>query len=251
MPADDRVVVTVSPDTRLIVPLGDGYWTKLLNKHYVYEPEMAIFLDKYVNSDSYFLDCGANIGYWTLLYRNRARKVVALEANPLTFARLEDNISLNHAQVTPVHAALWSEDGQQLSVRQEARQHAGAFVSPELLTLRPAKENLTALVRSVTLQTLIEEHCSDVDLQVIIKLDVEGAEIPALRGGRDLLRRRRVLIAYEDHGDDPTCKVSRHLQAQGMVTADLVTGLPLSIDEIAARKTSAWKGYNFLAYFRV
>lgn len=147
-------------------------------------------------------------------------------------------------------AALWSEDGEQLSVLQEAHQHAGAFVTPKLPVLRPAKESTAALVRSVTLRTLIEEHCLDVDLQIIIKLDVEGAEIPALRGGRDLLRRRRVLIAYEDHGGDPTCKVSRHLQSQGMVIADLATGQQLSIDEIAARKTSAWKGYNFLAYFR-
>jgi hypothetical protein len=58
-----------------------------------------------------------------------------------------------------------------------------------------------------------------------------------------------VIIAYEDHGSDPTCKVTRFLQEQGMVTADAATEEPLSVEDIAARKTQSWKGYNFLAYY--
>lgn len=245
---DHRVTVRISEDTQIIVPLGDGYWTKLLNRHYVYEPEIAAFISHHVDKNAYFLDCGANIGYWSMLCRKTALGVVALEANPTTFRRLEENARLNEADITLVNAALWNSDGDELVIVEQPRHHAGAAVARDLPTGGAAGQTSSS-VRSVTLRSLIDRHCPDPSAAIVVKLDVEGAEIPALQGAGDLLRERNIVVAYEDHGSDPSCQVSRYVLDQGMVTADAATGEPLSLDTIAARKTKKWKGYNFLAYF--
>ena len=51
---------------------------------------------------------------------------------------------------------------------------------------------------------------------IIIKLDVEGEEINALKGAKNLLEKD-VLLYYEDHGMDRECKVTRYvLEELGM-----------------------------------
>lgn len=247
--ADHKVAVRVAPDTRLMIPLGDGYWTKLLNRHYVYEPEVASFLDRQLDPGSYFLDCGANIGYWSLLTRNKARSVVAVEANPTTYQRLQENVQLNQADVVLVNAALWSVDGEELTIVERPREHAGASVRARESGSAETDQQGRSQVRSVTLRTLIEDHCPDQGAKIVMKLDVEGAEIAALQGAGELLRDRNVLIVYEDHGSDPACRVTQHLQDIGMTTADPITGFEMSLEQISARKTQVWKGYNFVAFF--
>lgn len=245
---DDAVTVQISDDTRLIVQLDDGYWTSLLNRNYTYEAEIAALLHRMLTPDTYFLDCGANIGYWTMLCRNRARAVAAVEASPTTYRHLEANAKLNNADVSLIHAALWHTDGETLTILEHAQQHAGATVRGDNAH---AKEDgwHPANVTSITLRSLIEEHCPDPSAPIIIKLDVEGAEIPAIEGAGDTLRKRNVIVVYEDHGSDPRCEVTRHLQRLGMVTADLVTGMRLTVEEIADQKIQKWRGYNYLAYY--
>lgn len=244
---DDAVTVQISEDTRLIVQLSDGYWTKLLDDTYTYEDEVAALLDRLLTPETYFLDCGANIGYWTMLCRNRARAVAAVEASPTTYRRLKANAELNNADATLIHAALWRTDGEILTILEHDQQHAGATVRGND-TLAPENGWHPASVTSISLRSIIEAHCPDPSAPIIIKLDVEGAEIPAIDGAGDLLRERNVVVVYEDHGSDPSCEVTRHLQQLGMVTADLASGTRLTVEDIAGQKTQKWRGYNYLAY---
>jgi hypothetical protein len=82
---------------------------------------------------------------------------------------------------------------------------------------------------------------------VVVKLDVEGAEIPAVEGARKTLSERDVVFLFEDHGQDPTCKVSRHLMDMGMVVMSPGRRRPLEIREIAALKIDPTRGFNFAA----
>ena len=53
---------------KIQVSLNDGYWTRLLVTGCVYEPEIGFMLNLLLTkSDAYFLDCGANIGYWSVI----------------------------------------------------------------------------------------------------------------------------------------------------------------------------------------
>ncbi|MEH0072816.1 hypothetical protein V6L77_25490 [Pannonibacter sp. Pt2-lr] len=51
------------------------------------------------------------------------------------------------------------------------------------------------------------------DGPLVLKLDVEGVEIEALRGGVALLMRD-VLVIYEEHGSDRSHAVSRYLREE-------------------------------------
>ena len=86
-------------------------------------------------------------------------------------------------------------------------------------------------------------------IAALIKLDVEGAEIPAIVGASRAMEEGSVLI-YEDHGSDLASEVSMHLLDLGDIClysietgGDMVTEL----SQLKAIKTDHYKGYNFLA----
>jgi FkbM family methyltransferase len=242
----DVLSVAIARDTRLLVHLYDGYWAKLLNRHFEYEPEISTMLRKLLTPQTYFIDGGANIGYWSMLMRHRAKRVIAIEASPDTFERLRENAAHNSADVDLIAAALWSEDGMPLAMARHHFEHAGATVCSRV-DRADAGGWTTVEVPSITLATVLERYCPDESAPVIVKLDVEGAEIAAVEGSKDVLRRRRAVLLFEDHGSDPDCKVTRHLLNLGMVVTDAEGGRALSVDEVAAQKKQEWRGYNFVA----
>lgn len=243
---NNRVTIRIGEESRLHVHLDDGYWTKLLDPGFVYEPEIGDMLDRVLTSEAIFLDCGANIGFWSVLTRHRARRVVAVEASPETFHRLTDNIALNGGGVALVHAALWGHDDVSLSIVGHHLCHAAASVCERDGDIgRNGWRSFD--VASLTLDTLVERHCAGLTGPVVVKLDVEGAEIPAVEGARKTLSERDVVFLFEDHGQDPTCKVSRHLMDMGMVVMSPGRRRPLEIREIAALKIDPTRGYNFAA----
>ncbi|MCF1506629.1 FkbM family methyltransferase [Streptomyces glomeratus] len=243
---DNHVTLRIGDGSRLRVYLDDGYWVKLLDPAFVYEPEIREMLGRVLTSEAVFLDCGANIGYWSVLARHRARCVVAVEASPETFRRLTDNIALNDGDVEVVHAALWEQDEATLSIVGHHLAHAAASVCERNGDL--GRDGWQAFsVPSVTVDTLLQRHCAGPAGPVVVKLDVEGAEIPAVKGAANALRERDVIFLFEDHGNDPTCKVSRHFMEMGLVVMSPGRRSPLTIREIAAVKTDPTRGYNFAA----
>ncbi|MFC7267293.1 FkbM family methyltransferase [Streptomyces lutosisoli] len=244
-PAND-VTIWIGEGSRLRVHLDDGYWTKLLDPGYTYEPEIKDMLDRVLSPETIFLDCGSNIGFWSVLTRHQAQRVVAVEASPETFRRLEDNIALNGGGVESVHAALWGQDDLPLSIVGHHRYHAGASVCER--DSEAGRDGWrSSTVPSVTIDTLVQRHCAGLTGPVVVKLDVEGAEIPAVEGAKQTFADRDVIFLFEDHGHDPTCKVSRHLMDMGMVVMSPGTSRPLTLQEIAAVKIDPKRGYNFAA----
>jgi FkbM family methyltransferase len=243
----DEIVVQVAPGAELIVPVGDIYWNLLLEE--AYEPEVGSALEALVGQDAYLLDLGANIGYWTMIMAQRVRGVVAVEASPATYARLAENADLNRLtgdpRVTLLNAAIWNVAGQQLTIHEHRLHHAAASVHGVPEEMASTQEWDTSDVATTTIAELVERYCSDPEARIVIKLDVEGTEIEALDGAGDLLHDREVIVIYEDHGRDLESRVSQHIQELGLEIFDLVTGSPLTLKDVVARKTEPRKGYNF------
>ena len=241
----DRVRVRVAPDTWIEVPLGDIYWNTLLERPY--EPEVATALDRHATATGCFLDLGANIGFWSLQARNRFHTVVAVEASPETFARLEANCRLNDARFPRLQAAVWDRSGESLTIHQHAVHHAAASVVGALGEVAEAGGWHDATVSTVGLSDLLETYAPDPHTAVVIKLDVEGAEIRVLDGARAALARRPVVLLYEDHGSDPTCAVTQHLLDADWQIQDARSGRTLQLEEVRASKRDPHVGYNFVA----
>jgi len=244
----DRVAARVAPDTELIVPLGDIYWNSLLET--AYEPEVAVALARHLNKDTHFIDCGANVGYWSMIARHHSASVVAVEASPRTFQRLEENAALNQAdpaRVVLLNRAVWSDSGHPLSIREHEVHHAAASVTGETAGF-DSKDWSQSLVDSISITDIVHDYLPADGSPVIVKLDVEGAESEALDGAEAVAGSRPILFVYEDHGSDRDCVVTRHLQDLGYRTAGLVDGKPMEVADVLRVKTDPRVGYNFAAY---
>jgi FkbM family methyltransferase len=209
----NSVVVRIGNLGRLRIDLRDGYWINLLFPRFRYEPEVAFVLERALaRPDVCFIDCGANIGYWSLVASGMIAapgRVVAVEASPPAFRRLAGNAALNENRFRCLPLAIWSHDGERLEIVSHDQRHAGSSVVSRK-DKRDAPEYQVHDVGSVTLDTIGDRYIAS-DAQVVVKLDVEGAEIAALQGASRLLASRRPLLVYEDHGNDSESTVSRYL----------------------------------------
>ena len=245
----DASAVVAVDGVRLRVYLSDGYWVQLLFFPGRYEPEIEAALRQVMRPHTPFIDCGANIGYWSLLaaVRHQAR-VIAIEPAGSSFERLSENVKLNGDVVETRRAAVWSRSGVVLSLVTHAQRHAGASVVNRRERIGVAGYGVEE-VETVTLDQIYRECCAGEE-SVVIKLDVEDAEIEALRGARELLDSRDVLLIYEDHGSDPECRVTqRILKAPTYDVYRWDDGFVKisSLDELRRIKVSRHTGYNFFA----
>ena len=121
------------------------------------------------------LDVGANIGLAALQFRARypGAEIVAIEPDPETFAKLERNVA-DDPRIRPVNVAVAAAGGELLLFRPPGYSIASS------LKRSGAERDAYARVRAETLDDLCAElGLASIDL---VKLDVEGAELEALRG---------------------------------------------------------------------
>lgn len=208
----NTAVLELPSGGRIQIYLKDGYWTRLLVKGFVYEPEIEFVLNRVLTQpDTYFLDCGANIGYWSVIGSRLlpSGRTVAVEASPAQFDQLRRNAQLNGGRFDTVLGAIWSRNGDTLVIVTHDMRHAGSSV-----VNRREKAGRHGYheykVDSVTIDSVCDRCVPNPDAKIVIKLDVEDAEIQALEGARGVLTGRQVVVLYEDHGHDSSCRISEH-----------------------------------------
>jgi FkbM family methyltransferase len=138
-----------------------------------------------------FLDIGAFVG-WHSIRAARivgpSGRVISLEPDPINRRQLEANLLLNGiTNCTTLSFAAWSKTGAQLGWYTER--------SPDCRRVDESQHSAT--VRTTTIDDLV------VDMQLErldwIKMDIEGGEIEALKGGETTLRRYRPALFVEVH----------------------------------------------------
>jgi FkbM family methyltransferase len=148
-------------------------------------------LDGLLPQDGVFLDVGAHVGRWSLRMAHRASQVVAVEANPATAATLRRHLAMNGiSNVTVVELAAWDE-ATFLHLDDPGGQTEGGSTR----TLAAGGEGET--VRADRLDDQLEILALPrLDL---VKLDVEGADIHALRGMNQILATFAPVLLIECH----------------------------------------------------
>jgi FkbM family methyltransferase len=133
------------------------------------------------------VDVGSNVGISVLYFRQRfpAARIVAVEPDPGAFGRLVQNTA-GLAAIELVNAALAESEGQ-------ATLYTGGESWAASLVPGPDRKTRQA-VRTTTLEGLTRELSIDgIDL---LKLDIEGAEVPVLLSARVLDRVRLLVFEY-------------------------------------------------------
>lgn len=169
------------PDVTLVGRAGDeGVLGQLRRSGGDYEADINAVLRRRVRRGDVVLDVGANIGPVTLVMSRlvgEAGTVVAFEPARENVDFLQRNLAANGAvNVTVVDAAASDHVGTVGFEFNEAYP-AGSFVS----------DDATETVRSTTIDAIVDDLAlRRVDL---VKVDVEGAEVEALRGAMTTIGR--------------------------------------------------------------
>ena len=146
----------------------------------VYEPETILFINQRIKESGKLLDVGANIGAICapLGMLRRDIHIVSLEASPWVFEYLRQNVSANQlTNLELINKAISSEKGKIVE-----------FFSPKDKfgkgSLAPIFTSEAEKIETTTIDELAATEGNIIDF---IKIDVEGFEASAFRGGSKFL----------------------------------------------------------------
>jgi FkbM family methyltransferase len=201
-----NIAIKLNADAIFEFPYGDGYWSKLLNRSYHYEDELELLFRDSADVDYTLIDCGANYGYWSVLVSSApygSHKAIAIEPSSQNFSKLANNARVNGDRFELMKSAIGSARGTAhlTGTKHEAFSIAGG-------TNSGGEE-----VPVIALDNLVDDGKVSRDGKFLIKLDVEGVEIEAIKGGTQLLQGDSVILC-EEHGNDPDHTVSRYILEQ-------------------------------------
>ena len=165
----------------------------------VYETDVLKVFTRYLKPDGIFVDCGANIGLFTLLAAcsvGTNGKVHAFEPNPQMYSALMHNIELNKLANVVIN---------QLGLSDVSLESQPFFITDDSIykrnhgagSLKKTTEKLKAAEFFVNVTTLDEYFKNHSALPTLIKIDTEGSELPILKGGRAVIEQARPVIIME------------------------------------------------------
>ena len=135
-------------------------------------------------------DIGANIGDWSLANINRYEKIVAIEASPLTFQKLQENCK--HDRIEVLNYCVCNNGGQDITFY-HADEDTLSTLNKEWLTnesSRYCNKKYTEInCKTILLDSLIKKY-GEPDL---IKVDVESGEYICLSS----LTKKVPLLCFE------------------------------------------------------
>ena len=239
--AERDIEIKLNDDATFAFPYGDGYWSKLLNRTFSYEDELDLLFRASADVDYTLLDCGANFGYWSVLVSSKpygSHKAIAIEPSAANFPKLANNARINNNRFQAIKCAIGAARGTaRLSgTKHEAFSIAGGQKDGEEVPV-------------IALDNLFDDGMISPGGKFLIKLDVEGVEIDAIKGGERLLGEDSVLLA-EEHGNDPKHTVSRFILEQTplkLIVYDPQTNRMETVKELSILdriKVSSHVGYN-------
>jgi FkbM family methyltransferase len=196
------IQIKLNPDAIFEFPYGDGYWSKLLNRTYQYENELELLFQDSADVDYTLLDCGANYGYWSVLVSSKpfgSHRAIAIEPSGQNFPKLANNAKINGNRFEAVKCAIGATRG---TARLSGTKHEAFSIAGD--------QSHGEEVPVIALDNLLDDGKIAPGGKYLIKLDVEGVEIEAMKGGARLMQGDSVLLC-EEHGNDPQHTVSRYI----------------------------------------
>ena len=155
-----------------------------------YEEGTVHFLQQALKPGDVFLDIGANIGWMTLVGAKAVRqegRVIAIEANPHTLPILQHNVELNHANCVEIYGVAVSDEPGTARLFENWNVNRGGA---SLL----AQDDSPGI--EVQVETLDRMFDPETPLAVV-KIDVEGLEPQALKGGSHWFTKQQPIFIFE------------------------------------------------------
>ena len=178
-------------------------------------------------------DIGANIGWISLLMSETCDKIIAFEPDPRNYRFLVMNTRINalHKKIFPSHLAITDNHGQ-----------CGMSFAK-----RPNLNMVDADSKKKVDCTTLDRYCDENKIcPVVVKMDIEGGETRAVRGGWNMFSnadKMRIFIEFHPEKYSPSNDFGKCL-------SDLVSnGYNIKWIENAKGKIGHFKKYNCIKKF--
>jgi FkbM family methyltransferase len=139
-----------------------------------WEPHISSYVESALRPGDVFVDIGANVGYYSLLASKRVGSegtVIAIEAAPATFILLQNNLKLNRCEnVLAMNIAASDRHGQMDLFAGESLAATTTIASRGL--------KFCATIACAPLSDIIPASLAE--RVRLIKIDIEGGEIPVM-----------------------------------------------------------------------
>ncbi len=141
----------------------------------------------------FFIDCGCNYGFYSFYTASLSKNniVVSIEASKSTSDEFIKNYQLNQfLNITFLNKAVTDVSDKVISFNESINDWESSQIHSEF------KLKKTTQIRSISIDSIVKKY----DLKkyiTIIKLDIEGNEMSALKGGLDFIRETSPLIILE------------------------------------------------------
>lgn len=204
-----------------------------------YEPELQDTVEALVSTGMIVYDVGANIGYISLLLAKKVGdtgRVFAFEALPDNVKRLNANLRRNHLEnrvQVYAGAVVEGEKPVQFMVGPsggmgKARGSAG----------RDGVQYLGEVsVQGISLDAFVYQQGNPAPQ--LLKMDIEGGEVLAVKGMGRLLSEARPILLVELHGPEASQAMWDALNQNGYLICRMQPGFPV----VARLEDLGWKSY--------
>jgi FkbM family methyltransferase len=239
-------------DWRFRFPSDDYYWNRMLDNTWCYEPEIDYVLRKLADTPWTFVDLGANLGFWTSrvgcgLYGKRHSVAVEPSEHCFNYLRLNTE-GLGNA--SSLHRKAIDEVSGR-SVNLFGHRHAGTSI---LADWPGASNQVNGSVETVAIDDLLRAEGLSLERDpLMIKLDVEGVELQALKGASETVRGTSAWLVEDVGTGVASDAITLAFDTLGMTAWALEDSRIFRLKTLSdlvqfkgGRRSLQYKGFNFL-----
>lgn len=157
-----------------------------------------------IRDNSLLIDCGAyngdTIRKYTRVYGDKLKRIVALEPDKRSYRKLNKFVEeQNDSRIIPINSAVSSLDGEL-----KLYDNAGRGVHLSGNSQHDINDSKTTISSVVTIDSIVEKYAKDISGDILIKFDVEGDEVNALKGAINTIKTRRakLIVSCYHRNDD-------------------------------------------------
>lgn len=169
--------------------------------------------------DKVVFEIGAFQGILTLFFSSRAKQVIAYEPNPPSYRRVLQNLKLNGRENVQVRNLAVGDQPGTLTLVADPLMPGGTSGDPTVA----GQIRGTAAATTVTVPVVTIDHDiagAQLPIPDFVKIDIEGMELPALKGMASTLRQHHPDLYMEMHG-----ATMEHKDANVRAIVEYVTAL--------------------------
>ena len=156
----------------------------------VYDDEIVDFVNSKIKPHSTVIDAGACFGQMSLIFAKKAAGVYSFEANSDVYEIFLKNIKDNDAKnIYPFNCAVWDNDGQTVYVGWTDLKITRNYGGGQIRFAEQESEKLA--IQTKTIDSLGLDNVS------VIKTDIQGSDLKALRGAIETIKLCRPVLVFE------------------------------------------------------